>query len=143
MNNVNIIEIEPYQSYDFLERSGLPTLDINPESSIFLGIFIKNNLVGCVGLELLGNIGLLRSLVVLERSRAKGLGNKLTRAIIDEANIKSLSSIYLLTTDAVRFFEKVGFSKIVKSTAPKEIKKTKQYSEICSDSAVVMKLSLC
>ena len=95
-----------------------------------------------MGIQLFGNIGLLRSLVVLERSRAKGLGHKLTRAIINEAKKRSLSSIYLLTTDAEKFFEKVGFSKIIKSKAPKEIKETKQYSEICSDSAVVMKLSV-
>lgn len=142
MTNVNIVEIEPHQSFDLLERSALPISDINPDTSIFLGVFIKNNLVGCVGLELFGSIGLLRSLAVLESNRANGMGFKLTNAIIDEAKKRSLSSIYLLTTDAEKFFEKVGFSKIVKRNAPKEIKVTKQYSEICSDSAVVMKLRL-
>jgi len=125
-----------------LECYDLPTSDLNPVQSIFLGVFKSERLIGCIGIEKIAELALLRSLVVQADFRKQGLGILLTNTILKEAKERSLFEVYLLTTDAEPFFEKAGFSKIVKNKTPDVVKKTKQYSEICSDSAVVMKIDL-
>tara|TARA_R110002095_G_scaffold194326_1_gene172584 strand:- start:197 stop:430 length:234 start_codon:yes stop_codon:yes gene_type:complete len=71
-----------------------------------------------------------------------GVGRKLTDEIIGQAKKKRYSTIYLLCTDAESFFASCGFKKLAKNKAPIEVKQTKQFTEICSDSAVVMKIQI-
>jgi len=139
---VSIKEVGTSEITKMLRDCELPTEDLNPSQSIFLGAFNGDILIGCIGLERLGEIGLLRSLAVHINFRGKGLGIKLAEVILRKAEDKSLDQVYLLTTDAEIFFKKLGFIEIIKNDAPDSVKKTKQYSEICSDSAVVMKIDL-
>ncbi len=81
-------------------------------------------------------------IAVKDSFQKQGLGKELTNKVINEAGKRAKASIYLLTTDAELFFVRMGFQKIIKASAPDILKKTKQYSEICSDSAVVMKIDL-
>ncbi|MEO9886816.1 MAG: arsenic resistance N-acetyltransferase ArsN2 [Balneola sp.] len=139
---VSIKEVGTSKITKMLRDCELPTEDLNPSQSIFLGAFNGDILIGCIGLERLGEIGLLRSLAVHINFRGQGLGIKLAEVILRKAEDKSLDQVYLLTTDTEIFFKKLGFIKIIKNEAPDSVKKTKQYSEICSDSAVVMKIDL-
>lgn len=139
---LKIREVSASEIIQLLEDCKLPTSDLNPSASVFLGAFYDNKLVGCVGLEKISDSGLLRSLAVNQDSRGKGIGFELTKAVLTESIKKSYTEVYLLTTDAEKFFIKAGFYKIVKENSPKAVKETKQYSEICSDSAVVMKIDL-
>jgi amino-acid N-acetyltransferase len=138
----SIREVNASEITKLLEDCDLPTKDLNPARSIFFGAFNKETLIGCIGLERIGEIGLLRSLAVNQNFRGQGLGIKLTKAILIEAKNKSLEQVYLLTTDAEMFFKRLGFFKIIKTKSPESVKQTKQYSEICSDSAVVMRIDL-
>lgn len=142
MADLFIEQIDPYQALLLLKKYELPTTDISFDTSIFLGAFIDKKLIGVIGLELFGKLGLLRSLVVEEENRNNGIATKLTKRVIKEAKNSFLLEIYLLATEAESFFENIGFTKIIKSDAPQLIKETKQYSEICSDHAVVMKKEL-
>ena len=142
MNDFEVIEVASTEIVDLLKDSALPILDIEDSRSIFVGIYTDNKLVGCVGIQIIDEIALLRSLAVSKEYRGQGLAIKLTKAIIQKAKSRSINSLFLLTTDAEKFFVKVGFEKIIKTSAPNGIKETKQYSEICSDSAVVMELKL-
>ena len=142
IKNLKIREVICSQIIRLLEDSKLPTKDLNTNASVFLGAFYDEDLVGCIGLEKISESGLLRSLAVEQNYRGQGIGFELTKAVLTESIKKSYSEVYLLTTDAEKFFIKAGFYKIVKENAPKAVKETKQYSEICSDSAVVMKIDL-
>ncbi len=142
LKNFRIREVKCSQIIRLLEDCELPTTDLRPHNSVFLGAFYNEELVGCIGLEQIGNSGLLRSLGVYQNYRGNGIGFELTKEVLTQALKKSYLEVYLLTTDAERFFIKAGFYKIVKEHAPKVVKETKQYSEICSDSAVVMKIDL-
>ena len=62
--NLKIREVDSSEITQLLKDSELPTSDISPRQSIFLAAFIDNDLVGCVGLERIGELGLLRSLAV-------------------------------------------------------------------------------
>lgn len=142
MDGTIIEEVTSNQIIELLQQSKLPFSDIEESNSIFIGTYKENELIGCIGLELRGTIGLLRSLAVSDNQRGKGLALRLTDRMIEIAKSRSLESIYLLTTDAEKFFEKVGFNKTIKASAPDQIKETKQYSVICSESAVVMKIEI-
>lgn len=139
---MRIREIKCSQIIRLLKDCELPTTDLSPDNSVFLGAFYNDELIGCIGLEQIGNSGLLRSLAVDKDYRGQKVGFELTKEVLTQALKKSYLEVYLLTTDAERFFIKAGFFKIVKEHAPKVVKETKQYSEICSDSAVVMKIDL-
>lgn len=65
--------------------------------------------VGCVGLEVYEDAGLLRSAVVSKDMRGTGLGGRLTRRVIDEAKAAGVRDLYLFTMDAGPFFGHMGF----------------------------------
>lgn len=139
---VEIVEIHPDSLLEILTEASLPVSDIDPDSSTFYGAIFNNKVVGCIGFQELGETALLRSLAVKDSFQKQGLGKELTNKVIKEAGKRAKASIYLLTTDAELFFVRMGFQKIIKASAPDILKKTKQYSEICSDPAVVMKIDL-
>ena len=67
------MKIEPIESLEqvkiILMSSDLPTEDIvSPSCVQFFGILEDTNLLAIIGLELYGNVGLLRSLAVLPTS---------------------------------------------------------------------------
>lgn len=67
--------------------------------------------VGCCGLEVYDDAGLLRSAVVAPALRGTGLGVRLAKAVIDGAKARGVTDLYLFTLDANAFFENMGFEK--------------------------------
>jgi N-acetylglutamate synthase-like GNAT family acetyltransferase len=49
-----------------------------------------------------------------------------------------VEEIYLLTMNAAGFFERLGFNRVDRSGVPVEIQRTREFSEFCPASAVVM-----
>jgi amino-acid N-acetyltransferase len=68
-------------------------------------------IVGCCGLEVYDDAGLLRSAVVAPHLRGTGLGRALTEAVIDGASWNGVRDLYLFTLDAGGFFDHMGFEK--------------------------------
>lgn len=68
-------------------------------------------IVGCCGLEVYDDAGLLRSAVVVPPLRGTGLGARLTKAVIDGARSNGVRDLYLFTLHAGDFFEHMGFEK--------------------------------
>lgn len=95
-------------------------------------------LVGVIGLEPLGRVGLLRSLAVAEDERGRGLGIALTHALERRARDLGIADLYLLTTTAERFFSKLGYRRVPRTGAPTAIQGTREYRELCADSSVCM-----
>ncbi len=59
----------------------------------------------------------IRSLIVAENRRGKGIGARLVRLAVEEARALGLSRVLALTY-AAAFFEKLGFSEIPKESIP-------------------------
>ena len=91
--------------------------------------------VGVVGLEVHGSHALLRSLAVERRHRSRGLGARLVRAIETEARARGVAALYLLTTTATAFFERVGYTAHERAAVPPSIAATAEFSSICPDTA--------
>ena len=121
-----------------LNRAELPSEDFVQHLDHFLTAKQNGTLAGAVGLEVYGESGLLRSLVVDETYRGQGLGIKLCEQIFAYAQEKRVKELYLLTTTAADFFPKLGFSVIDRDRAPQAIQATKEFASICPSTAVCM-----
>jgi len=98
----------------------------------------RNRPLGVVGLELLGATALLRSLAVDAGARGAGSGTALVEAAEGHAIREGVETVYLLTTTADRFFERLGYVRVAREKAPPEIRRSREFSELCSEAAVLM-----
>jgi amino-acid N-acetyltransferase len=126
-----------------LRAQGLPDSDITDEHlEHFFFVGSDGSPTGLVGLELYGTDALLRSLVVVESARAKGLGTTLTEHAEHYAASQGVRSIYLLTTTAEAFFKRLGYERIERSNAPPSIEGTREFAGLCPASSAFMAKSL-
>ncbi|MCI0417048.1 arsenic resistance N-acetyltransferase ArsN2 [bacterium] len=127
---------------NLLKSTQLPFEDVETGNGHFLLAKREDQLVGCVGLQIYGDDGLLRSLVVNENERSQGLGKVLTQEILEYALRLNLRKIYLLTTTADGFFAKRGFVRTDRTSVPDTIRSTKEFSSLCPSTAVFMSKEL-
>ena len=128
---------------NLLRSNQLPTEDCAEQTHNFYGIFDKDDLVAAGGLEPAANYALLRSLVVQERYRDRGLARVMSEFLINQAHSEGKKAVYLLTETAERYFEKLGFCRLDRAKVPLEIMQTRQFTSLCPDTAncMVIKLS--
>jgi amino-acid N-acetyltransferase len=93
---------------------------------------------GLVGLELLGDVALLRSLVVTAERRGTGAGSQLLAHAERHARSRGARQVYLLTTTAEDFFSKRGYVAADRATAPAAIRATREFSGVCPASSAFM-----
>jgi amino-acid N-acetyltransferase len=102
----------------------------------------SGRVVGAVGVERRGEYGLLRSAVVDETARNRGVGRQLVERVIDAARSSRLKTLYLLTTTAEEYFPSFGFEVANREEAPASIRNTTEFTTVCPASATMMKLDL-
>ena len=119
-----------------LRAADLPVEDLN---AAMLDAFVVategGNCIGVVGLEVHESNALLRSLAVEPRHRSRGLGARLVAAVETEARARGVAALYLLTTTATTFFERVGYAAHDRATVPPAIAATTEFSSLCPDTA--------
>jgi amino-acid N-acetyltransferase len=103
---------------------------------------VRDLLLASIGLEVLGTVGLLRSLVVAKDARSSGLGGKLVGALESAAEAAGITELWLLTIDAQRFFQRHNFEIVDRTAAPDEIRQTDEFSALCPGTAYLMRKSL-
>ncbi|UCF71678.1 MAG: GNAT family N-acetyltransferase [candidate division WOR-3 bacterium] len=121
-----------------LEEAQLPFVDIKEHLDDFLVAECKNVIVGAVGIEIYGEVALLRSLVVAPSFKNCGVGRTLYEGIVAYAHLNGVRELFLLTTTASQLFKKLGFHKVVRSELPKLIQETNEFKSLCPASAVCM-----
>ena len=122
-----------------LTAAQLPTEDLTAahcEHFFFAGS--PTEPTGLVGLELFGNVALLRSLVVTPDRRGTGEGVALLRHAEDHARAEGVRTLYLLTTTAESFFVKHGYQRAARESAPSAIRATREFAGICPASSAFM-----
>lgn len=127
---------------ELLKATQLPTDDLQDKDyqqgiQLFT-LELDEQTVGVVGLELHGNSALVRSLAIAESERGQGLGVLLLKHAEAAAQILGIQELYLLTTTAVDFFQRLGYEAVDRSTAPPSIAQSKQFAGICPASATFM-----
>lgn len=133
------------QIKQILNASGLEHRDISASQ---LQHFLKAHdtnasaLSGVVGLEIKGNVALLRSLAVAEAYRRQGLATRLVSKIEEYGRSKNIDTLYLLTLTAEDFFSARGYQKTDRKSAPPALQETTEFKSLCPQTAVCMKKHL-
>ena len=122
-----------------LSESSLPIEDITAQHlQHFFRCGSGLELEGLVGLELYGEVALLRSLAVASSRRGSGVGSGLVAHAERHARDQGVQSLYLLTTTAEAFFMRRGYARFPRDAAPTAIKSTKEFSGICPANSTFM-----
>jgi amino-acid N-acetyltransferase len=123
-----------------LAEAQLPVSDLSSSRGLnLLGLREGGRLVGVVGVEVHGGIGMLRSLAVEPARRDAGLGVRLVSNAEAWAAERGVRTLYLLTTTAAEFFTRRGYEAISRSEAPAAIAATAQFSDLCPASSTFMR----
>ena len=127
-----------------LEEAGLPVADLGPDG---LENFLiaersgadQNETLGIIGMQRFDQVGLLRSLVIRESDRKSGLGRRLVSALEANACYAGVKDMWLLTIDAERYFESLGYKMMSRDSAPNSIRQTEEFGGLCPDNAYLMR----
>ncbi len=120
-----------------LRDVGLPTADLDGPGRFYLAR-VDGETVGAGGLEPYDEVALLRSVVVAQPHRGEGYGEAICRRLETRAADRGVDSLYLLTTDAADYFDRLGYERVARSAVPDAIRDTEQFTTLCPDSATVM-----
>lgn len=120
-----------------LADAGLPTEDLVAEDLAFVAED-DGHIVAAIGFQRFGKMGLLRSLVVAEGTRFKGLGRDLVMALEAKASHQGVREIWLLTTGVDEYFAGLGYAVRNRSSAPPGIRGTAEFDQLCPDDATLM-----
>jgi amino-acid N-acetyltransferase len=122
-----------------LQESSLPLAGVAEHFDSFLVARAGDgSLAGCVGLEIYGDVGLLRSLAVAKTARGAGLGARLVERLFDLARSKGVQSLYLLTTTAEDYFPRLGFERLPREEASPNLAASEELRGACPASAILM-----
>jgi N-acetylglutamate synthase-like GNAT family acetyltransferase len=121
-----------------LESADLPSEDCQQHLSNFLIAEVQGQVIGVGGLQVCGGEGLIRSLAVSRDYRDRGLGRELYARVLERARKLGIEDLYLLTDSAAVYFRKLGFDRIERADTPATIASTRQFTELCPQSATVM-----
>ena len=122
-----------------LAEAKLPSSDLSSRHlEHFWGCGPVEAPTGVVGLEIYGDVALLRSLAVAVGSRGSGSGRALVAEAERYAQSQGVSRVYLLTTTAEKFFERLGYTKTDRESAPVPIRQTGEFSGLCPSSSTFM-----
>ena len=129
------------QLENLLLGNNLPAEDCAEQAQNFYGIFDDNDLIAAGGLEPAANVALLRSVVVHEQYRSRGLGKSIIEYLIRLADSEGRESVYLLTETAADYFENLGFERIDRIDVPPAIADTRQFASLCPETASCLKMT--
>ena len=122
-----------------LAACGLPTSGVEERFPEAYAVAVAGEgLVAVAGVEVHGGHGLLRSVAVLPAWRGRSVGRGLVRDRLAWAETAGLPDVYLLTTDAEGYFERLGFTRVDRATVPVEVKASGEFASLCPESATVM-----
>ena len=121
-----------------LERSGLPTSDLESARPEFAVIHQDGEVVAAGALQRFGASALLRSVVVGPDRRRSGLGRTIVSELERLARAGGSSRLILLTETAADFFARQGFAAIARSSAPEDMQASEEFRSLCPSSAICM-----
>jgi len=144
---VTIEKASPACLDDVLEILSQANLPHDGAKEHFSGFLVARSgggkILGCVGLERHGELGLLRSAAVLSEYQGQRIGSKLVRELLNRATNEGVAEVVLLTTTAKDYFQnKFGFKESRRSGYEKRLVNSPEWNHPRCSSAVFMTLKL-
>jgi len=123
---------------DLLKSYGLPTGDFKHHLINFIVAKQSNEIIGVGGYEACKEYALLRSFAVKTSHKNLGVAEEIFNLVKEQAINSGVKGFYLLTDTAIKYFERFEFCECSRDNAPESIRKTKQFSGLCPDTATMM-----
>lgn len=145
---VNTLSIVPAEARygeavkEILRNEKLPVEDISPDLTNFFVATDNRMVVGCIGLEVYGSYGFLRSMAVRPAYRKMKIAGELIKKLESRARQLGLKAIYLLTEDAQGYFMNKAFTIVKREEMPDVLKQSSEFTHTCPQSAIVMVKSI-
>jgi len=96
-------------------------------------------IVGCVALELDGEVAVLRSLAVEQSRRRRGLGRSLVAAALSLGRRRGVETFCLLTTTATEFFARhFAFRTVARAAVPPSVRESVEFVSACPAPAMML-----
>lgn len=127
---------------NLLAENKLPNEDIGSENQIFWGSWEDNLLVGGIGVEIYGQVAILRSMVVDETYRNQQIAGTLYTELLEYCIGKGILQLFLLTSTAKVYFERKGWSVFTRDNVPDEIKSSDEFTHLCPSTATCMQINV-
>lgn len=121
-----------------LERSGLPTSDLQSAQPEFAVVRENGQVVAAGALQRFGSSALLRSVVVAPDRRGEGFGRCMVKELERLARRAQISRLILLTETASAFFAREGYRVIERGSAPQAMQGSEEFRSLCPSSATCM-----
>jgi N-acetylglutamate synthase-like GNAT family acetyltransferase len=142
------IELRPATQDDWpaiaslLERNKLPLDGAREHLSAYLLASRNGEVAGCAGFELYADRALLRSVAVAPDLQGQGIGHAMVAHLLQDARLRGIATVFLLTIDAPEYFARFGFARQRIDQAPPALKASAEFRGACPTSAVYMVLTL-
>ncbi|WP_291857057.1 arsenic resistance N-acetyltransferase ArsN2 [Marinilabilia sp.] len=125
-----------------LKENDLPFEDLNFKKHKFRLKMESDEVIAVCAIEEYGKYGLLRSFSVRKDLQGKGIGKSLYEEVLCSCRNEGINALFLMTTTASGFFEKLGWSEIWRQAVPGDVRQSEEFKSLCPQSAVCMMLSL-
>lgn len=123
---------------NLLQANKLPLDGAREHLSTYLVALGHGEIVGCAGAEPYGAVALLRSVAVAPGLHRQGIGRLMLTRVLEEAHLRGVSQIYLLTVTAPEYFAQFGFKRQAIETAPQALKASAEFQGACPACAALM-----
>lgn len=122
-----------------LASEGLPISDLEGQfPAAYVVVRAGVELIAAAALEVHGEVGLLRSVVVAAHHRGGGMARALVEDRLRAAGAAGLRRVYLLTTTAPDYFARLGFERVPRTSAPLALQQSSEFASVCPGSAICM-----
>jgi amino-acid N-acetyltransferase len=121
-----------------LVGSLLPSRDVGRAHQRFIVAAENGRLIGCAGLQLAGQDGLVRSMAVHWTRRNAGLGSRLHQRLLFEAVLTGVRTLYVVTSTAEDFFAGHGFRKVAATAVPPALQASEEFTAFVPGGSTVM-----
>ena len=127
---------------ELLSAAGLP-LD-GAREAFSLGVVGRDGdrVVAASAVERFGTSGLLRSVVVADGARGRGLGQEIVAAAERLAREEGIGDLYLLTETAPDWFPRLGYEVVDRRVAIAAVGASVEFTTVCRDTGIAMRKHL-
>lgn len=138
ITRASLSDVEEMQN--LLEPLDLAPHDLRAHFDEFLIIRGEDGLVGCVGLEARGRVGLIKCMAIVSGRRGEGLGYMMGQSALDKALDMGLSHVYMFGTESTHRIGRIlGFVPFPRQEVDNEMSTSPEFERPLYKSAKLMR----
>jgi N-acetylglutamate synthase-like GNAT family acetyltransferase len=106
-----------------LSAAAMPTDGVEAPGGCYLMAYVGDEVAGAVGIEARVEVALMRSLIVIESMRRRGIGAALVSAARTAAHTRGARTLYTIAPDerVARYFGALGFKPAASEELPRAL----------------------